>query len=450
MVDLDSSLSARFAGTRPDLTLVAIEAAALPVTMLQVDVLAQERKSLPLLNEFVLRFCAVGLGSAQEIAAICGIDASLVESAVADQVASGDMSLSAARQSIALTPQGVRTCEELEAIQPVQKQLPIAFDRLTWAVADYSKNDLITKAEAEEQGMVVLPATRKARIGSGEVTPSGLNALLRGQGGEGSRVEILAVRKLRSSLHRYLPVDLLIFGDVDGREVELSLVVDGDQSSAHDLALAALGGAERLGVRVGKSDKRPMLEKELENLRIDADEGAQEAHERTRDSQSTVTSSLPSVQGIGVLEHPQILEEALTSSRNRLLIISPWLKNAVVDTAFLGKLEGRLRAGCKVHIAHGIGKDDRGSDRRAMERLANLQSRFSQKFSFERLANTHAKVLIFDDVWVSTSFNWLSFRGDPDRTYRMEEGTLVRIPERVAQEYERFVRLIGEQRISQP
>lgn len=425
---------------------MAIEAAALPVTMVQVDVLAQERKPLPLLNEFVLRFCAAGLGSAPEIAAMCGIDVSLVESAVADQIASGDISLSAARQAIALTPQGIRTCEDLEAIQPVQKQLPIAFDRLTWAVADYSKSDLITKGEAEEQGMVVLPATRKARIGSSEVTPSGLNALLRGQGGEGSRVEILAVRKLRSSLHRYLPVDLLIFSDADGHEVELSLVVDGDQSSLHDLALAGLGGAEKLGIRVGKSDDRPMLDKELEDLRTDSEDVVLEVEGAT-DLGEEAQISRPSVQGIGVLEHPQLLEEALTSSRGRLLIISPWLKNAVIDTAFLGKLEGRLRAGCKVHIAHGIGRDDRGSDQRALQRLANLQRRFSETFIFERLANTHAKVLIFDDVWVSTSFNWLSFRGDPDRTYRMEEGTLVRIPERVSQEYDRFVRLIGEQKV---
>ncbi|CAM5270171.1 hypothetical protein SGLAM104S_02582 [Streptomyces glaucescens] len=40
--------------------------------------------------------------------------------------------------------------------------------------------------------------------------------------------------------------------------------------------------------------------------------------------------------------------------------------------------------------------------------------------------STLAKVLVYDDVWVTTSFNWLSFKGDLDRTYRMEEGSLVR------------------------
>lgn len=64
-----------------------------------------------------------------------------------------------------------------------------------------------------------------------------------------------------------------------------------------------------------------------------------------------------------------------------------------------------------------------------------------------RVRNTHAKILIYDGVWVNTSFNWLSFRGDSDRTYRMEEGTLVAIPARVDKEYARYRALIDEQRV---
>lgn len=56
-----------------------------------------------------------------------------------------------------------------------------------------------------------------------------------------------------------------------------------------------------------------------------------------------------------------------------------------------------------------------------------------------RLANTHAKILIFDDQCITTSFNWLSFRGDPNRTYRMEEGTLVQVPSEVDKAFDRYV-----------
>lgn len=44
-----------------------------------------------------------------------------------------------------------------------------------------------------------------------------------------------------------------------------------------------------------------------------------------------------------------------------------------------------------------------------------------------RLGDTHAKVLIQDsEFYVTTSFDWLSFRGDPSRPFREEWGTMVR------------------------
>jgi hypothetical protein len=89
----------------------------------------------------------------------------------------------------------------------------------------------------------------------------------------------------------------------------------------------------------------------------------------------------------------------------------------VVNTDLLAKLERGLRAGVEVTLAHGYGDDDRGSDEQALKRLGNLASRFP-RFTFVRVKNTHAKILIYDETWISTSFNWLSFCGDSDRTCR--------------------------------
>ena len=55
---------------------------------------------------------------------------------------------------------------------------------------------------------------------------------------------------------------------------------------------------------------------------------------------------------------------------------------------------------------------------------------------------THEKVLIFDDTVVTGSFNWLSFKGDPNRTFRMEEGTLVQIPSEVDKAYKQYVEVL--------
>lgn len=50
----DSLLALRYQATRPGLELVTIIDAAIPVAMVTADVLAQDRKPLPLLEEFVL------------------------------------------------------------------------------------------------------------------------------------------------------------------------------------------------------------------------------------------------------------------------------------------------------------------------------------------------------------------------------------------------------------
>ena len=128
------------------------------------------------------------------------------------------------------------------------------------------------------------------------------------------------------------------------------------------------------------------------------------------------------MRSVDVHEHPQLLAKALNGAKKRLLIIAPWVKGGVVSTDFVAALERRLRAGVEVRIGHGCGPDDSGSDDFALRKLTNLAARYD-KLRVVRLQNTHAEILIFDDQWITTSFNWLSFKGDPNRTYRMEEGS---------------------------
>jgi len=444
---------------------MAIENAALPVTVVSTDILAQERKPLPLLDEFVLRLSDVGLSSTDDMASFLGLELSLVESAVADQVTSDNLSYVSRRRAVGLTVQGKRTVQQLVAVQPVQRQFQVIFDRLTWTLALYSRDHLVSKREAQEAGMLVLPASRTSRISLDDITVPGLNSLLAGRSNQGPRVEVLSVRRLRPNTHRYLPVKLLVYGDPDQGDAQLALSVDGDLSQPHELALVQLGGADHLGISVAPPTPRPILPDELESARVSQEDVAElrattisqrieaseaDAGSLTRPTPvSSVEQSLLDipVRGVGVFEHRELLAEALDSARTRLLIISPWIRSAVVDTNFLGRLEQRLRAGTRVHIAHGYGKDDRGSDDEALRRLKNLERRYPTQLTLARLANTHAKILIFDDKWISTSFNWLSFRGDPDRTYRMEEGTLVQIRTTVTSAYDRYVGQIDAERV---
>lgn len=438
-------LQRRFGDERPGMQLLAVEEAAVPVTIVRADVLAQERKPLPIIEEFLLRLVAAGVNDGAEIATMLGLETAQILEAAAIQVSDGNLRRRAG--GLSLTAHGVEVSRDLAATQPVVKTLPIVFDRLVWRLVDYSRSNLMTKREAQEQGRQLLPAAQKARIGLGDVTAEGFNALLSARDGRQRRVEILRVRRVSPNTHRYMPVQLLVYGDPARNEVDLAVCIDGELQPEHGLALDSIGAVDRLGLSVGPPEERPLLDPELESQRVDVVKVAELGSTAEDDAIPTKSAGVISlaVRSVGVFEHPDLLTEALDKSRRRLLIISPWVRSAVVTTDFVAKLERRLRAGVQVTIAHGYGSDDSGSDEYALKRLRNLASRYQNSFALVRLENTHAKILIFDDQWVSTSFNWLSFRGDPERTYRMEEGTLVSIPKKVDEAYERYRALVAEQ-----
>lgn len=434
------NLARRFGDARPGLQLVAVEDAAIPVTMLRVDVLAQERQPLPIAEEFILRFVSQGVDAPVDIAAILGLDENHILEAAAAQVSAENLRLTL-NGKLRLTTLGVEAARELASVQPVDRPLPVAFDRLVWRIAEYSETSLVEKQVAKDSGMRILPAERNARIGVDDIPVADFNSMLRSD-----KLQILRVRRATTKKHRYLPVQLLVYADTATGELDLAVCLEDRLAIDHSIALTKIGAVERLGLRFEATDDRPVLDDELESQRTEVPQGDAGADGDVESAEEPVTAS-SLVRSVSVFEHPDLLNEALQSATERLLIISPWVRRAVITTDFIAKIEQRLRAGVTVTIAHGYGEDDSGSDANALRRLKNLADRYD-KFTFVRVKNTHAKILIFDQNWVSTSFNWLSFKGDPERTYRMEEGTLVTIPSRVDSEYGRYVQLIEEQRQS--
>ncbi len=429
-------LHRRFGNARPGLELIAVEDAAVPVTVLRADVLAQERKELPVTEEFTLRYVALGVETPDEIAKYLGLEAVHVIEAAAAQLSLNNLRRRA-DGTLALTVQGADVASTLAATQPVLRQLPVVFDRLTWSIADYKERQLLEKREAQERGMIILPAARNARIGLEDLTPAEFNALI-----VGDRLQVLRIHKVAVKVHRYLPVHMLVYGDLSRRELQLGVCIGDDLAVQHGLALDQVQAVERLGLSLGEAEPRPLLDADLEAARTHGEPATESPQAESKLPIPDVAD--PQVRPVSVFEHPDLLAEALRSAAERVLIISPWVRRAVVDTPFIAALEQLLRRNVRVTIAHGYGPDDRGSDQDALTRLQNLATRYVN-LSVVRLRNTHAKVLIVDGRWVSTSFNWLSFKGDPERTYRMEEGTLVSIPDRVDEAYDRYLEMIEDQ-----
>jgi phosphatidylserine/phosphatidylglycerophosphate/cardiolipin synthase-like enzyme len=108
-----------------------------------------------------------------------------------------------------------------------------------------------------------------------------------------------------------------------------------------------------------------------------------------------------------------------------------------------------LKRGVQVFIGYGLGEKDENrypADIQAEKTLQKLANQYSKTFILKRLGDTHAKILISDNKFaVSTSFNWLSFKGERDRTFRDERGTLVSDPHKIDELFDNLLKRLTEE-----
>lgn len=407
----------RYGASRAGRHLVAISKAALPVTVVNTSVIAQEKKGIPLLDEFILRAISLGQGQTHQIAKLSGVAESLINSSAAGLAATGNLIYGVREGVLALTPMGAKTAIELATVKPVQRQFKVCFDRTLWCVMEYDPNDLMSKSEAREDGQLILPAFKSSRIGDPDITVANLNGLIRKGNIGSSELDILRITKLSGNTHRYLSVLVLVYVDAVNMDIELALIVDDELSHAHELPLISLGVADRLEIVVAKDSVRPILSDELEVAREAQASSPQPSH---------ATSSLSQVAPVVGFEHRVLLEKALVTTDRRLVIATENFDADFVINYIVPKIGDLLKKGVVVKIALGYSQNDEGADQEVLGPLTKLSSRYPAALSIVWNQHHGAGSLIFDDTWIETSFGWLEEISQPPKPLALHEGTLVR------------------------
>ena len=72
-----------------------------------------------------------------------------------------------------------------------------------------------------------------------------------------------------------------------------------------------------------------------------------------------------------------------------------------------------------------------GATARATKQLSELARR-KNNLHFKNFGDTHSKILLVDDHYaVIGSFNWLSFKGDPRKSFREEMSYFVNVKAKI-------------------
>jgi len=381
--------------------------------------------------------------------------------------------------TFALTLRGQAAVRESAEVVPEERQVSVAFDGLLRRYCLIDEAQRWRPRDIRDAGILEVPAFP---VDPPEPGPKDTNEVgtLIAAGLAEKEGELLAVLGMAGRRHKFFLRGLaLVFQPADrAGDASINFLIDGRPSPAHDQAFAAAEGRRKLGLlsqleNDGLESSQRLVSRELVANLPDPQEIAtlrrvteemRDQYSKLRDQDSvndsgdiaqtsaleesaarleTAESALERlpVRILEVHEHPDYLRDALANTQHRLLIVSPWIRAEIVNNDFLGRLEALLKSGANVCIAHGIddGARTRERDRHAETRLARLAEKYTN-FIFARLGDTHAKVLVVDRRHVIvTSFNWLSYKGDPNRPFRDERGTLVTVGEEIERLYDHYI-----------
>ena len=474
---------------RPGYDLLTYREVGLPFWEFPLNCRFLRRKALPALDEFVLRTVDAGLHREDEVMSFLGLPSRVLEAVMGGLVSSGHLAPVYGSDdtglSFSLSQRGRAAVVELSETVPEERPISLAFDGLLRSFRLVENSLRWRPRDMRDSGVLEIPAFPADPPDAGPTDTTEVARVIASVLAE-TDSELLAVLGLADRRQKFFMRALaLVFQPSDrSGDISVNFFVDGRPSPGHDQAFAAAEGRRKLGVlgdlnQDGLQTSQKLVSRELLEQLSDPSEVAtlrrvtedmRERYVKLRDqgpdadllstdvsgaevddtaarleTAESVLERLP-VRILEVHEHPALLRDALANAQHRLLIVSPWIRAAVVDQSFIERLEVLLQAGVDVTIAHGI--DDGARTPEWDRQVENKLERLSEKhatFKFVRLGDTHAKVLVVDDRHVVvTSFNWLSYQGDPNRPFRDERGTLVTVVDEIERLYQDYMARIAK------
>lgn len=441
---------------------------ALPIYQLRLRAITIVHKNIPPIEEFILRALLMDITSFTALAAFLGLDDRVLKPALLSLIDSDDVVATPGNDDsqFGLTVKGKKTAEQHVMSTTEERTFTIYFDALTRRCIWYRNEQLVEYREMKTRGFREIAHYPAVRPKVGDLRVTEMDSVLKSlHGSSESRRDLVAIRGIESCRKWFVPALALIYSRDGNTDLQVGVVIGGKISNEHERVLTSLPSfsdflknaipvrseiagdlqivEESNSEALKTSDKLQNAIAEANNRKAEMEDSLIAATVPAEDSNlkdklmllekeivrlTGEVNALP-VRNLYVYDHPILLQDALKTAKERLLIISPWVRAEVVDKDFLTDLEKLLTANVLVYIGHGITTNPtrklKSDDTTARAELQKLASTFTN-LHFVRIGNTHAKILIKDHEFAAiTSFNWLSFRGDPSKTYRDEQGVLL-------------------------
>lgn len=459
-------LAQKYSDSLKGYQLVKYFEAAFPAYRLNLELVVQKNKPLGKINEFCLKYIDAGVKKSKYLTNFLGLKEHIINSHIIDLYQKDLISLDLKNgESISITEKGKNALNESGLITPDNVNYMCIIDGLSGEVRT---NEYLNKADyIKRLGIHMIPRyIKKPCIEDLELNK--INDVIKKQQKlkyrdflDGS---IVNINKIENIYLEYTIMNVLVFVDKHGN-LELQVYDRNQRVNNYEHILLKMLDEKydvlQLDFKIddidSKEDNEFTLPPEIIKEAIDSEELIDKIEDEIKVLTNEVTekekeldaddedylsktqiikyqkeeleflkaelSSKPRM--LSTYDHRPMMFEALKNAKDQLIIVSPWIRTDVIDDEFRKLLKSTLIRGVKVIICYGI-SDKRESDTEyAIKLLRYIQTgcKNGNNLSLIKLGNTHEKVLVCDDKFmINTSFNWLSFKGDPNRGFRQETG----------------------------
>ncbi len=467
------------ANSVPDSILVKYYEAGIPQWHMETILTMLKPKKLSVLQEFILKFISSGIDDVSDICNFLGVNKSAVNNAVAVLQKNSLIAVDIFYSKLKLTDKGEKALKEAATIVPEDIEYVLYVDGLIGNVYLDTRKLYNVKELHNFEIRPINTTIEKPTIATliYDEVKRAINSFKKNHAYERDKLEgdLQEISRIVKTYVEYKRVYVLVFLNNKSEDIEFQ-VYDGTtrnddysialqrqyNNNTHvfdfdsvetteeetDNSLISVLPQEIIESAKSFSYKDSTLEREISNLTTQLDamkdnsDDTEEQKESATDRICFLEKKIDEMKNerkgadriLSTYDHRPLLLEALDHAQNMVVIVSPWIKSGGLNYEILGRIERVLQRKAQVVIGYGISEKE-DSDRWILQRLSDIKNKqYGKNLHLVKLSNTHEKVLIKDNEYmVITSFNWLSFKGDPKKGFRQETGYYTESKEAIKQ-----------------
>ena len=461
-------IAKKHAKSMPGYELVKYYECACPVYKIDLNVTMQKKKKLGIVQEFCLKFLSNGIKEIEEISKFLGLDKNIIHDSIVE-LNKLDLVKINSENDVLITSKGKEILAELNLLVPEELNMQIYVDGLTKNIF-MSNLKFYNVRELKKSNLSMLkPAKTRSELEN--IKEKDISRIIKKYNKEYAKDDkydgnLLSVNYINKSYFEYKKLNILTFYNDDREEIDIKVFEKGDRVPEYEEIILKM---ENENIKQIDLDKRIIFEDmdekecftqkltkdiidnawEYEKNKKNIEEKIEKIETEIKENEDILSEELidleeryTSTQMVRVLkeevnllksqlnskdriihtyEHRELLVNALKKAKEFVVIVSPWIKRSGMDSELENLIKQAIGRKVSVYLGYGI-SDKEDSDKEIIQRLNRIKEK-SRRLKIIRLANTHEKVLVCDrDFIVVTSFNWLSFRGNPEWGFRQETG----------------------------